>query len=126
MPRSADADGLAMRVKARRLELGLTQTVLAERLGVSHSAISQIESGKTRRTHQLLPLSHALSVQPHWLATGEGTMLAAQSIVSEQACRGCRDQGFAPLLRKLERLSPAALRQLCATADALLADSRAY
>ena len=32
-------------VKSRRIEIELTQTALGERLGMSHSAISQVESG---------------------------------------------------------------------------------
>jgi transcriptional regulator with XRE-family HTH domain len=48
----------------RRGELGLTQQVLAERMGTSHSAISRIESGQHRTSVATLErLAAALEVR---------------------------------------------------------------
>ena len=48
----------------RRLELGLTQQELAERMGTSHSAISRIESGRHRTSLATLQrLAEALELR---------------------------------------------------------------
>ncbi|MDH2997210.1 hypothetical protein A1D22_05930 [Pasteurellaceae bacterium LFhippo2] len=61
---------LGTRLKARRKELGLTQTALAEKIGVSQNAIQKIEAGGD--TMHLIKLAEALKVDPIWLSTGKG------------------------------------------------------
>lgn len=50
----APYEQLARIVIRRRLDLGLTQEQLAERMGTSHSAISRIESGQHSTSVQTL------------------------------------------------------------------------
>ena len=50
----APYEQLARIVIRRRMELGLTQRELAERMGTSHSAISRIESGQHSTSVQTL------------------------------------------------------------------------
>jgi ribosome-binding protein aMBF1 (putative translation factor) len=52
--RLAPYEQLARIVIRRRMELGLTQGKLAERMGTSHSAISRIESGQHSTSVQTL------------------------------------------------------------------------
>jgi ribosome-binding protein aMBF1 (putative translation factor) len=52
--RLAPYEQLARIVIRRRLDLGLTQEHLAERMGTSHSAISRIESGQHSTSVQTL------------------------------------------------------------------------
>ena len=52
--RLAPYEQLARIVILRRLDLGLTQEQLAERMGTSHSAISRIESGQHSTSVQTL------------------------------------------------------------------------
>src|SRR5438270_720831 len=52
--RLAPYEQLARIVIRRRMELGLTQEQLAERMGTSHSAISRIESGQHSTSVQTL------------------------------------------------------------------------
>jgi ribosome-binding protein aMBF1 (putative translation factor) len=52
--RLAPYEQLARIVIRRRLDLGLTQEQLAERMGTSHSAISRIESGQHSTSVQTL------------------------------------------------------------------------
>lgn len=55
--------GLPERIKTRRLELGLDQLDLAQKLGIRQSSICDWEKGKTRPRRQRLPeLAKALRV----------------------------------------------------------------
>ena len=62
--RLAPYEQLARIVIRRRMELGLTQEQLAERMGTSHSAISRIESGQHGTSVQTLQrLAEALEMR---------------------------------------------------------------
>jgi transcriptional regulator with XRE-family HTH domain len=64
---------LASFVQERRTALGLKQGELAAMIGTSPSYMSQIESGKTRWPHQLIPaLARALGVSQVRLAVAAG------------------------------------------------------
>jgi DNA-binding XRE family transcriptional regulator len=55
---------LSWQLRARRLELGLTQTALAERCGIPQSEISRIESGAANPTlATVMALSASLGVR---------------------------------------------------------------
>lgn len=62
---------LASRIKERRKTLGITQTTLAERVGMRQQSIQYIESGRAGRTSFILELAKALQCDPSWLLTGE-------------------------------------------------------
>ena len=72
---------LADRLKHAREQARKTQTQLAEEIGVSRSAISQIEKGHTREIHMstLAGLEKALGVRGDWLTTGVGAMRAQRA-----------------------------------------------
>lgn len=61
---------IGKRVKERREELGMSQSVLAKRIGVSGPSLSQLESGKIKRSRRLNKLAAALKVTPEWLEGG--------------------------------------------------------
>ncbi|MGQ6548281.1 LexA family protein [Serratia sp. IR-2025] len=61
---------LAERVKNTRIELGLTQAELAEKVGTSQQGILSIESGRTHRPRYLPELAKALNCDIDWLLTG--------------------------------------------------------
>ncbi len=60
------------RVRARRVELGLSQVELAKKAGLSQSTVAQIERGRNSRSAHILNLAEALKVHPRWLEGGEG------------------------------------------------------
>lgn len=66
---------LSERIKMARKRAGLTQSELAELVGIAQTAISQLESGKTLRSTYLVQIAQACSVNSVWLASGEGEML---------------------------------------------------
>ncbi len=110
MPRKAPhAEPSAMRrqrhfVRAWRKYRGLTQEQLADRIGVSGSNISLLESGKQNYTQRILEeLALALGTSP-------------ASLLAEDPA----DQtGAWQIMEKLRLLSPTARRQAIAILDAL-------
>ena len=68
-------DTLAKRVRGLRKTHGLTQTQLAQKVGVSQSAISDIESGDTKKTlgPTIAALCAALRTNADWLQSGVGS-----------------------------------------------------
>lgn len=62
---------IAARVLAKRTELGLTQTELAEKTGTTQQAIVQLESGKTKRPRYLPELAKVLGCDIDWLLDGK-------------------------------------------------------
>ncbi len=64
---------LGARVRQFRIELGMTQTELAEKGGLSHSALSKVESGQLSPTFQtLLRIVQGLGVDMSRLLTSSG------------------------------------------------------
>ena len=73
MSEQVTAATLGTRVKQYRMELGMTQTELAEKGGLSHSALSKIESGQLSPTFQtLLRIVKGLGVDISRLLTTSG------------------------------------------------------
>lgn len=63
-------DTLAYRVLTRRKELGLTQEQLANKVGISQQAITQLEKGEILRPRNIQKLADALECSPAWLQFG--------------------------------------------------------
>lgn len=66
---------LSQRIKAARRHASLTQSQLAEKVGIAQTAISQLESGKTQRSTYLFQIAEACGVSATWLVSGVGGML---------------------------------------------------
>jgi len=65
------------RLKEARKALGLNQTEFGQRLGVTFSAISGIESGRRVFTEQMiLAACREYGINETWLRTGEGDMFS--------------------------------------------------
>lgn len=65
---------LGARIKFRMKELGLTQTKLGERVGLSQVSIGNIINGKTSDTPKILQIALVLRVNPEWLLNGTGNL----------------------------------------------------
>lgn len=64
------------RIKAIREALGLSQTVFAQKISVSRSAVCKMESGENSPSDQTIALiCKELSVNEEWLRSGTGEML---------------------------------------------------
>lgn len=73
------------RLKLAREAAGLTQSAVARKAKVTPSAISQIESGLSKKpsAENLLPIAKALGVHPEWLITGKGSM-RSRSVIQKR------------------------------------------
>lgn len=94
-------NNLASRVRTARLKTGMTQTELAESIGVTRSAIAQIESGATRSLAPLtaMRLSEVTGLPARWLEAGEG---APADVGSDSSAALC----MVELTERLARLNP--------------------
>lgn len=99
------ASGVAERIRTRRRTLGLTQDELAQRIGVSRSAIAQWETDRTGQVRgNLTRMAAVLGVSVGYLLTGDqdGVIVTVQN-AEERALlnlyRGLREPGRAELLR---------------------------
>lgn len=61
--------GMAERIKKRRIELGLTQEELGEKIGLQKSAIAKYENGRVENIKRsvILSMSSALQCNPSYL-----------------------------------------------------------
>jgi transcriptional regulator with XRE-family HTH domain len=81
------------RIKSARVACGFTQTMLADRLGLTRSSVANIEAGRQVSTvEQAMNIAAALSIDPRWLLTGWGPTHAGpkptalpQSVLSRAA-----------------------------------------
>ncbi|KLU15018.1 MULTISPECIES: LexA family protein [Xenorhabdus] len=62
---------LASRVKAKRAELGLTQTEAAMIAGIRQQSWASIEDGKTLKPRNIIGIAKALKCDAGWLMTGD-------------------------------------------------------
>lgn len=62
---------LAERTKLARERAGLSQTELADKLGLSQQSIAKIENGLTLQPRRIKEIAEALSVQVDWLQFGQ-------------------------------------------------------
>lgn len=67
---------LAERLKLARSKAGLSQSKVAEAVGISQPTYQALESGKVQKTSYMMEIANALQVSPNWLATGQGEMVA--------------------------------------------------
>uniref|UniRef100_A0A9X8VBF7 XRE family transcriptional regulator n=1 Tax=Serratia marcescens TaxID=615 RepID=A0A9X8VBF7_SERMA len=61
---------ISVRLKTRRIELGLTQQQLASLAGIKQQTVQRIESGGSQNPRHLLEISDALGCSPKWLLHG--------------------------------------------------------
>ena len=61
------------RVRRRMDQLGLTQVVIAGRLGWSQGCVGHLITGRTKMVmaDRIFPLADALQCDPRWLALGD-------------------------------------------------------
>lgn len=69
---------LGERLKAARIERGLSQEKLGLAVGITKATVSQIEDGSIKRTTHVVRLAEVLGVSPKWLESGEGSMDAGR------------------------------------------------
>jgi transcriptional regulator with XRE-family HTH domain len=86
------------RIRATRQEIGMTQTDLRKKAGMSQSALSEVERGDSASTSKLPSIAAALGVNALWLETGKGPKHAIKNISARElqlviAYREATDEG---------------------------------
>lgn len=78
-----DMETIGLRIKSRRIELGLKQTKIKEYVGISSGNLSEIENGKRSPSMQnLYKLSEVLNCSIDWIVKGE-SLVSEKSVPSE-------------------------------------------
>jgi transcriptional regulator with XRE-family HTH domain len=63
------------RVREARTAAGITQTVLAQRLGLTRASVANIEAGRQGASaFSVIVTAGILGCDPHWLLTGQALM----------------------------------------------------
>ena len=91
---------IGKRIFEVRKELGLSQKALALKVGVSQSAISQLETGESDATTNTGSLAAALGVNALWLEKGKGTKYAAHVLSTSPTDNPKGDLGTTPQPRR--------------------------
>lgn len=68
------------RLKTARKAKKLTQTEVADKVGITQASYSGLERGTSRSTSKLVELANLFDVNATWLATGKGEMSATPTI----------------------------------------------
>jgi phage repressor protein C with HTH and peptisase S24 domain len=62
---------LGQRLKESRKRVRLTQSAVADAVGISQSTYQELESGKSKKSAHLTQIALVLGVNPNWLANGQ-------------------------------------------------------
>jgi transcriptional regulator with XRE-family HTH domain len=102
---------IGQRVKAERIQRGLTQDELSQRVGVSRSAVAQWETGRAGQLMgNLARIGAALDVSVEYLMYGGDTRAALQPQQGDEIAllrlyRACEPEDRQILLRTARRLT---------------------
>ena len=117
------------RIKQLRKELGKTLEEFGKPLGLTRSAISNIENGHRQlSTQAIISICREYNVNEEWLRTGEGEMFIELDIDDEIAAyigRTLKDEKAVyqrKLLLFFSRLSPELLSELEKAAEEILGE----
>ncbi|MBF0369289.1 MAG: helix-turn-helix domain-containing protein [Magnetococcales bacterium] len=84
---------LGDRIQIARKAAGLTQKELADRVGISQTAVHKLECGRSKSSRKTVTIALTCGVDPVWLETGHGEMSLSPAGVTPQdtATRGVSD-----------------------------------
>lgn len=107
------------RIRQLRKALGLTLEAFGEKIGLTRSAVSNIENGHRQPTKQVVAfICREYNVNMNWLRTGEGEMfieLDADDEIAAYVARTLKDEKAVyqrKMLLFFSRLSPELLNEL--------------
>lgn len=65
---------IAKRIEEARKHAGLTQKGLADKVGISQTAVHKLEAGRSKSSRRTVSIALTCGVDPIWLETGRGEM----------------------------------------------------
>lgn len=80
-----DKKEIGARFKLARNELGLSQTSLAQKAGMSLQGYQPNEKGQTAPSAAILHTFASLGINPYWLLTGQGSMAIGEALHRKMA-----------------------------------------
>jgi len=105
-------ENVGNRVRLRRLVLGLSQTTLGDKLGVSFQQVQKYERGANRiSASRLHDLARALSVQPEFFFEGEMTGQIADSVSPDYVTQLLATEEGLALIRAFQKLLTIKMRR---------------
>jgi SOS-response transcriptional repressor LexA len=109
---------LSERIRTARKQADLTQKELADRVGISQTAIHKLEAGRSISSRRTVAIALTCGVDPIWLDTGRGEMSLigstpgmSQADLAEAAGKG--ELYRAPLFARLPLISLEDASQSC-------------
>ena len=94
------------RVKVVRETKGYTLKEFGSRIGISDSAVSQIEKGRNRVSEQvILLICHEFSIRERWLRFGEGDMFCLEKDQLAQRFSGGLTEEFLVMMQIFNEMS---------------------
>lgn len=88
------------RLKYARKQAGLTQADTAKHIGMAQGSYSELERGKSQSTAKIVQIAELFSVNPHWLATGEGSPALGKK--DDQQLKRINPARFAPVINMVQ------------------------
>ncbi|MBF0623505.1 MAG: helix-turn-helix domain-containing protein [Magnetococcales bacterium] len=92
---------LSGRIRIAREQAGFTQKELADRVGISQTAVHKLECGRSRSSRRTVAIAMSCGVDPVWLETGQGERLVGGVVPlgGAEALDGCQDRMAGRLAR---------------------------
>jgi SOS-response transcriptional repressor LexA len=110
---------LSDRIQLARKNAGLTQKGLADKVGISQTAVHKLECGRSRSSRRTVVIALTCGVDPIWLDTGRGDMLLPGSGSGNEF--SVEDEGGSyrpfPLIARVPLISWDLIDSLCGNND---------
>ena len=109
---------LSERIQMARKQAKLTQKELADRVGISQTAVHKLECGRSRSSRRTVSIALTCGVDPIWLDTGLGEMSLVGAIpgMDQNALAKAAEEGEiyrAPIFARLPLISWEEANQYC-------------
>lgn len=110
-------DTLAERIRLARKHARLTQKELADKTGISQTAVHKLEIGRSRSSRRTVSIALTCGVDPIWLDSGRGQMAfpGAEAFMADSGCVGedGKPNRAYPLLARVPLISWDELTKYC-------------
>ncbi|HAT51012.1 MAG TPA: hypothetical protein DCS88_11865, partial [Alphaproteobacteria bacterium] len=108
---------LSERIQKARKHAGLTQKDLADKVGISQTAVHKLECGRSRSSRRTVAIALTCGVDPIWLDNGRGEMALPGAASYAAEFKGVREDGEPyrayPLIARVPLISWDELAKYC-------------
>ncbi|MBF0422088.1 MAG: helix-turn-helix domain-containing protein [Magnetococcales bacterium] len=108
---------LSDRIQQARKHAGLTQKELADKVGISQTAVHKLECGRSRSSRRTVAIALTCGVDPIWLDNGRGEMALPGAAPYAAEFSGVREDGETyrayPLIARIPLISWDEMAKYC-------------